>query len=477
MVSALFFYQLVLVALVWLCVMLQWAWPSDPAAACPTTLEPTPPPPKRHREPTPFAGLIHKPHCAACEQVAQDPEAPPPPAPPLITSRRGRPRQVDTAQHFCPNANCDYRGWVDWGNISANGHPSGGPWRQLYCSACECYFLETHGTPFHGKRVAPDLLVWAVGALAEGLGIRAVGRVFAVDPNTVLAWLLEVADHLKAFSQYFLRDVRVTQVQLDELYALLSAVKAGEISEAEAIQRLSRSPHWVWVAIDPVTKLLLTIDVGDRTLAMAQGLVHQVVQVLAPGCVPLFLTDGLKEYMTALLTHFGHWMHPPRRQTTGPTPKGRWMPLPQLLYAQVIKTTRRRWLVRVRHCVVFGTLEAVQQVLAAYGWQINTAFIERLNLSLRQHVAAVGRRVTTLCKGEAGLRQQLVLYQVYYNFCLPHASIRLPLPQPKRTNGSGSAKRWQPQTPAMAAGLTDQVWSMREILLFRVPPWPQPAGV
>jgi len=384
---------------------------------------------------------------------------------------------VDTAQHFCPNANCDYRGWVDWGNISANGHPSGGPWRQLYCSACERYFLETHGTPFHGKRVAPDLLVWAVGALAEGLGIRAVGRVFAVDPNTVLAWLLEVADHLKAFSQYFLRDVRVTQVQLDELYALLSAVKAGEISEAEAIQRLSRSPHWVWVAIDPVTKLLLTIDVGDRTLAMAQGLVHQVVQVLAPGCVPLFLTDGLKEYMTALLTHFGHWVQPSRRQDTGPLPKPRWMPLPQLLYAQVVKTVRRRRLVDVTHRVVFGTLEAVQQVLAACGWHLNTAFVERLNLTIRQHVAAVGRRVSTLCKGENGLRQQLALHHVYYNFCLPHTSLRQSLAQPEPTKGIGSAKTWRPCTPAMAAGLTDHVWTLREVLLFRVPPWPQSAGV
>jgi len=95
----------------------------------------------------------------------------------------------------------------------------------------------------HGKHVAPDLLVWAVGALAEGLGIRAVARVFEVDPNTVLAWLVEVADHAVAFSQYFLHNVRVTQVQLDELFALLSAVKVGEVSEAEAINRLSRSPH------------------------------------------------------------------------------------------------------------------------------------------------------------------------------------------------------------------------------------------
>jgi hypothetical protein len=106
------------------------------------------------------------------------------------------------------------------------------------------------------------------------------------------------------------------------------------------------------------------------------------------------------------------------------------MPLPQLLDAQVVKTVRRRRLVRVRHRVVFGTLEAIEQVLAACGWQINTAFVERLNLTIRQHVAAVGRRVSTLCKGEDGMRQQLALYQVYYNVCRPHASVRQPLPQP-----------------------------------------------
>src|SRR6266581_2935441 len=167
--------------------------------------------------------------------------------------------------------------------------------------------------------------------MVQGLGIRAVARVFEVDPTTVLHWLVEVADHATAFPQYFLHDVRVTQVQLDELFALLSAVQAGEVSEAEAIPRLSRSPHWVGGAIDPVTKVLLTIDGGERTLAMAQRVVHQVAQVLAPGCVPLFLTDGFKEYATALLTHYGCWVQPPRRQATGSAPKPRWIPLPGLL--------------------------------------------------------------------------------------------------------------------------------------------------
>ena len=206
-------------------------------------------------------------------------------------------------------------------------------------------------------------------------------------------------------------------------------------------------------------------------------MVHQVAQVLAPECAPLFLTDGFTAYATALLTHYGQWVQLPRRQATGPAPKPRWMPRPGLLYAQVIKTVRRQRLVRVSHRVVFGTLEAVQEVLAACGWQINTAFIERVNLTIRQHVAAVGRRVMTLCKGEEGVHQQLALYHVYYNFCLPHASLRLPLPQSTPTHDTGSAKRWQPQTPAMAAGLTDHVWTLREVLLFRVSPWPQPAGL
>ena len=395
-----------------------------------------------------------------------------PPAP--LLSLSGRPRQVDTSAQFCPQPHCAYYGWVGLGNIRANGYPNGGRWRQLQCRGCKTYFLETHGTPLHGKRLAPEVVVWVGGALAEGLGIGAVARVFAVDPNTVLHWLTEVADQAAAFSRYFLHEVHVTQVQLDELFALLSAVKAGEVSEGEALSRLSHWPHWVWGALDPVTKLRLAIEGGERTLAMAQCLVHQVAQVLAPACVPLLLTDGFKDYLRAVLTHYGHWVQRPRGWATGRLPKPRWLPLPQLQYAQVVKQTRRRRLVAVSARVVFGTLAGIKQVLAAQGWQINTAFVERVNLTLRQHVAAVGRRVTTLCKGEVGFRQQLTLYHGYYNFCLPHASLRLLLPQPEPTKGTGSATRWHPCTPAMAAGLTDHVWTLREVLGFRVPPWPQP---
>jgi IS1 family transposase len=313
---------------------------------------------------------------------------------------------------------------VGWGNLRANGHPSGGLWRQFHCTACEGYFLETHGTLFHGKQAAVELIVRVLACLAEGLGIRATARVFEVDPNTVLRWLVEAAEQLRAFAAYFLCALHLEQLQLDELYAVLREVKDGNLSEDEAIRRLERSPYWVWTAVDPTSKLLVVVDVGSRTLAMAQCVVHQVTRGLAAGCVPLFLTDGFNEYKTAILAHFGQWMQPERRRDKGPMPKPRWMPLPELLYAQVVKSYRRRRLVGVTHRVVFGTRLAIEQVLAACGWSMNTAFVERLNLDLRQRVAAIGRRVNTLCQGEAGLRNQLVLFQVYHNFVLPHASLR-----------------------------------------------------
>ena len=477
MIPPLFYYQLLVLGLLWLFVMLALVWPSPSGPQAPRPTIPSTARRTRGKEPQPFGGLTHKPLCALCDQEATHPTPPPPVRPAPMPPTHRRPRAIDTSRHFCPHMGCDYRGWLGLGNLRANGHPSGGPWRQFHCTACKGYFPEHHGTLFYGKRVSVDLIVHVIGCLAEGLGIRGAARVFEVDPNTVLHWLMEAAEQLRAFAQYFLYDLHLTQVQLDELYAVLSALKEGTLSEEGAIERLSRSPHWVWAAIDPESKLLLTIDVGERSGAMAQRVVHQVVQVLAPGCVPLFLTDGFKEYGIALLAHFGEWVQPPRRQATGPAPKPRWMPRPQLLYAQVVKTVRRRRLVSVKHRVVFGTLEAVEQVLSACGWKINTAVIERLNLDLRQHVAAIGRRVATLCKGEDGLRQQLALFQTYHNFCLPHASLRQPLPQPLPTTGTGSAKHWRPCTPAMAAGLTDHVWTLREILLYRVPPWPQPARV
>src|SRR5262245_5753329 len=244
MVSHLFYYQLALLALVWLFVLLHVAESQRGAPISPTAT-PITPKSKRSNEPKPFSGLTHKPHCALCARDTAHPPAPPPVPPDSMAPTHRRPRAIDTSQHFCPHAGCDYRGWLGRGNLRANGHPSGGLWRQFHCTSCKGYFLETHGTIFHGKHAEVERIVRVLACLAEGLGLRATARVFEVDAGTVLHWLGEAAEQLRAFSAYFLCDLHIEQVQLDEVYAVLRQVKAGEISDAEAITRLERSPYWV----------------------------------------------------------------------------------------------------------------------------------------------------------------------------------------------------------------------------------------
>jgi hypothetical protein len=211
MVSPLVFDGLVWVGLLWLCLILLYGlWPYDRTATGQASPQAAKPTPKRTQAPKPFPGLIHQPHCDACAHAPEGSPHRPSAPPPRLSFTRGRRRTITLSQQFCPDPACAYYGWVGLGNLRSNGHPGGNPWRQLQCVACRGYFPETQGTPLQGKQVSAERLVWAVGAVAEGLGIRAVARVFAVDPNTVLQWLGEVAEHATTFSRYFLHDVRVT---------------------------------------------------------------------------------------------------------------------------------------------------------------------------------------------------------------------------------------------------------------------------
>jgi transposase-like protein len=319
------------------------------------------------------------------------------------------------------------------------------------------YFQETLGTVFYGSSVSAGDIVHAIAFLCEGVSPRKVARVYKVDKDTVLRWLLEAAAHSEVVLGYMMHHVHLEQVQMDELYALLSGLR-GEGEE--------RGKCWVWAAIDPVSKLLLAIEVGDRGLAVAQRLVHGVMIVLAPGVVPLFVTDQLAAYGRALLTHpstssgqaFGRWVEKVSEKS-GRTLR-RWVPEERLLYAQVKKRRVRRKLVGVSTQVVFGTAEAVRSTLQAMGHKINTAFIERVNRTLRAHVPGLGRREEGLAKTEPGLRRRGVLFMGYYNLCLPHASLREALPQPVPTKGNGSPKKWRSRTPATLVPAQVQVWPL-----------------
>jgi len=133
----------------------------------------------------------------------------------------------------------------------------------------------------------------------------------------------------------------------------------------------------------------------------------------------------------------------------------------------VVKRYEKRRVVSTEARVAHGTPAAVAAVLAATGTgrQINTAFIERLNATFRARLAPLARRSRRLMRREASLEALLYLVGCLYNFCTPHASLRLPA-------GSESGRQWQARTPAMAAGLTDHCWSVAELLHYRVPPPP-----
>ena len=410
-----------------------------------------------------------KPDCPACQTERNKAEPPARPAP-RVKQKGGRPRQVDTDWHYCPEKGCSHYGWVGLGNIIANGHPNGGRWRQLHCTVCGKYFMETLGTIFYRSPLSPVTLCRIIKALAEGLDIQGTARVFEVDPNTVKACLVKAAAQMEAVSSYLIHDLHLSQVQVDELWALVQSWDQDSQPKADR-----KRPHqgWVWAGIDPVSKLLLATVVGDRSLVPAQLLIHAIGLTLAPGVVPLFLSDQLVHYATALLTHFGHWVQVPRRSKYGPAPKPRWEPLPELHYAQVVKRRVKGRVVEVTQRVVFGSVETITAILNSTGHRINTAFIERVNLTLRAHIPALGRKVLSFAKTDIGLSQQVSLSRTYYNFCLPHHSLRLQLPAPLPTKGQGSPKLWQPRTPAMAAGITTHIWSMQQLLLLPVPPWQQ----
>lgn len=420
----------------------------------------------------PLVGRTCRPDCPACQAEAGWVEVTPPPRPaPRQKKKAGRPRCVQPDWHFCPDRDCTHYGWVGLGNIVANGHPNGGRFRQLHCTGCGRYFAESTGTIFYGSPLAPEVLSRIIKALAEGVNLQATARIFEVAPTTVKTCLVKGAEHMEAVSHYFIHDLYLTQVQVDELWALVGVGREETSPQALSTQRHAHA--WVWAAIDPVSKLLVATLVGDRSLASAQCLIHAVVLTLAPGVVPLFLSDQLVHYATALLTHFGHWVTVPRRAARGPQPKPRWEPLPELNYAQVVKHRIKGRVVAVTTRIVFGSAQAIQTGLQSLGQTINTAFIERVNLTLRSHLPALIRKALSFAKSQEGLRQQVSLGQTYYNFCLPHATLRLALPEPRPTKGSGSPQRWSNRTPAMTAGVTDHLWTVQELLLYRIPPWRQ----
>ncbi len=201
-------------------------------------------------------------------------------------------------------------------------------------------------------------------------------------------------------------------------------------------------------------------------------MIHDLCQRLAPGYTPVFTSDGLNHYFYALTAHFGQWIRGVGRRA------GQWQVAAGLLYGQVKKHYRRRRLVRVTQVLRCGTATALKTALQTQGLsgRLNTAFVERVNLTLRQSVAALVRRTWSTMQDTPQLLLHVDWWRAYYHFVRPHESLRVLLAQPVDRGGKRLPQRYRQRTPAMAAGLTYRRWTVQELLALPLPPAPIGAG-
>ena len=200
---------------------------------------------------------------------------------------------------------------------------------------------------------------------------------------------------------------------------------------------------------------------------MAHRLIHSLRQSLAPGCFPIFTSDGLNLYFYALTAHFGQWLAVGRRGCN----VRRWQVEPGLIYGQVKKCYRRRKLVCLRHVMRLGTQADLAVALQKMGFsgRLNTAFIERVNLTIRHGIAALARRTWATAQQSPPLLAHLEWWRAYYHFVRPHESLRVALVLPLERGGKRLAQRYRQRTPAMAAGRTNRRWTAREVLSCPLP--------
>jgi transposase-like protein len=338
---------------------------------------------------------------------------------------------------FCANPACPDRGAIDKGNIKVHSHKE----RRFRCGSCKKTFAATTGTPLYRLHKDQTLFLCVITLLAHGCPVPAVVAAFGLDERTVADWQAKAGQHCQAVHQHHLETKKVDlgHVQADELYARRQGGRSWVAMAMAVPSRL-----WLGGVVSPV-----------RNMDLIQKLVNMVRLAWLPGSALLICVDGLSSYVGAFWVAFrekvmtGKRGRPPYR-----LPSGIWL-------AQVVKSYCGRKLSDVVRRVVWGTLEAVMGQLAATGTgtQINTSYIERLNATFRSMLAGLTRRGRRQVKDESVLEKGMYLVGCVYNFCSEHASLR---------QRQQAGKKWRQRTPAMAAGWTDHVWSIRDLLSFRV---------
>ena len=211
--------------------------------------------------------------------------------------------------------------------------------------------------------------------------------------------------------------------------------------------------------MDAQTKLAVSLVIGPRSQANATAL-WQDMAARSDGALPeLITTDEYRPYKEAILSAYGLAKAWSRTGKPGRPRKPRLLPPRSLVYAMVHKLRRKGRVVKVTIRRVFGTARQLTQALArsSVSKHVNTSFVERFNATVRQHNSRKARKVYTFSKTFEQHQAMSWFAIVYYNFCRPHLGLRV------REDGC-----WNARTPAMAAGISDHLWSIQEFMHYPV---------
>jgi transposase-like protein len=343
---------------------------------------------------------------------------------------------------FCPNMECPARGQTGKGNIRIHSQKD----KRYFCEVCQDTFTTTKGTIFYRLRHDPKIVMYVIILLAYGCPIQAIVKAFELDERTVSAWQGRAGKHCQNVHEHL-----VEKSQQD-----LEHVQADEIKV-----KTQKGSYWMALAMAVPTRLWLGGVVSrKRDLDLIQSLVDKVRAIAL--CRPLLLAaDGLVSYVTAFRLAFRskvpHW-----RGEVGRCKLVSW---PNIAIVQVVKQ-RVEGVLTVERRIVQGSKEMVERLIKTTQQGmgvINTAFIERLNATFRQRLSNLVRRTRTLARRSETLVAGMYIVGCFYNFCDYHHSLRL-----KLSVGS-FGHHWVQRTPAIAAKLTDHLWTPAELCAFKVP--------
>lgn len=349
---------------------------------------------------------------------------------------------------FCPNLNCPARGQIGQGNIKAHSQKD----KRCRCTICRKTFSIRKGTLFHWLKTDPQQVILVLTLLAHGCPLQAIVAAFGYDERTVKGWLQKAGAHCGGVHDHIIgaSKLDLQQVQADEIKA---KTQGGSLWLAMAMMVSTRL--WLGGVSSPKRDRALIDQLAGRLRAMAL-------------CRPLLLAvDGLPSYVGAFQRAFR--TKAPRWGQLGRCKLVAW---PDIAIVQVIKRRLPTGL-EIERRIVQGCSEQVERLrrlTQGHSGVINTAYIERLNATFRQQMACLARRTRHLARQPQTLEAGMFLVGCCYNFCQSHDSLRLQLWI------TAHRYRWVQRTPAMAAGLTDHVWSVRDLLMYKVPPprWTPP---